>query len=420
MKIKNKKVKEIKNVILLALIICLIIYIIYELVELISSPTEAVLVRKGEVSKEESAFGYIIREEEIITNQSAGENIERLKAEGEKVSKGEAILKYYTVEKELIAQEISETEAEIQQALESQNEIFSSDIKALDAQIEDKLYSISNKNNVQELKENKTDINSYITKKAKITGDLSPAGSYIKDLILKKNELEESLLEGSQSIYASTSGIISYRIDDLENVLKTTNLESITKEMLNKLDLKPGKVISTSNQRVKLVNNFYCLIATQSSSNETKNAKVGDKVNIKLSTGDEVKATIEHINDEENSRILIFRIIQNVEQLVSFRKISMDIIWWSASGLKIPNSSIIYKEGLSYILKKENNKDKEVLVKIIKENDEYSIVKNYNTDELVELGFDEETIRNLNKIEEYDNIIINPNIKNVTERLQKN
>ena len=420
MKIKNKKVKEIKNVILLALIICLIIYIIYELVELISSPTEAVLVRKGEVSKEESAFGYIIREEEIITNQSAGENIERLKAEGEKVSKGEAILKYYTVEKELIAQEISETEAEIQQALESQNEIFSSDIKALDAQIEDKLYSISNKNNVQELKENKTDINSYITKKAKITGDLSPAGSYIKDLILKKNELEESLLEGSQSIYASTSGIISYRIDDLENVLKTTNLESITKEMLNKLDLKPGKVISTSNQRVKLVNNFYCLIATQSSSNEAKNAKVGDKVNIKLSTGDEVKATIEHINDEENSRILIFRIIQNVEQLVSFRKISMDIIWWSASGLKIPNSSIIYKEGLSYILKKENNKDKEVLVKIIKENDEYSIVKNYSTDELVELGFDEETIRKLNKIEEYDNIIINPNTKNVTERLQKN
>lgn len=420
MKIKNKKVKEIKNVILLALIICLIIYIIYELVELISSPTEAVLVRKGEVSKEESTFGYIIREEEIITNQSAGENIEKLKAEGEKVSKGEAILKYYTVEKELIAQEISETEAEIQQALESQNEIFSSDIKALDAQIEDKLYSISNKNNVQELKENKTDINSYITKKAKITGDLSPAGSYIKDLILKKNELEESLLEGSQSIYASTSGIISYRIDDLENVLKTTNLESITKEMLNKLDLKPGKVISTSNQRVKLVNNFYCLIATQSSSNEAKNAKVGDKVNIKLSTGDEVKATIEHINDEENSRILIFRIIQNVEQLVSFRKISMDIIWWSASGLKIPNSSIIYKEGLSYILKKENNKDKEVLVKIIKENDEYSIVKNYNTDELVELGFDEETIRKLNKIEEYDNIIINPNTKNVTERLQKN
>ena len=118
--------------------------------------------------------------------------------------------------------------------------------------------------------------------------------------------------------------------------------------------------------------------------------------------------------------ILIFRIIQNVEQLVSFRKISMDIIWWSASGLKIPNSSIIYKEGLSYILKKENNKDKEVLVKIIKENDEYSIVKNYNTDELVELGFDEETIRKLNKIEEYDNIIINPNTKNVTERLQKN
>ena len=46
-------------------------------------------------------------------------------------------------------------------------QIFSSDIKALENQIETKIDGLQNKNSIQEIKEYKKDINSYITKKAK-------------------------------------------------------------------------------------------------------------------------------------------------------------------------------------------------------------------------------------------------------------
>ena len=406
----KKKIKEIKNIIILALIVSLFIYAIYSIFVLIDSPTDVFLLTKGEVSQEESTLGYIIRDETIINQESYGEDIEKIKTEGEKVSKGETIFKYYTVQKEEINAQITALDNEIQTALESQNDIFSSDINALDGQIENKLLSIIEKNNIQEIKEHKTDINNYTTKKAKIAGELSPAGSYIKTLIDNKNSLEKSLLEGSKTITSPKAGIVSYRIDNLEEVLTPENFSNITKELLEQTNLKTGRVISTSNEQAKIVDNFKCYLAVISSSKEAMNAKVGDSLNVKLSTGEEVKTTINCINEQKNSRILILKITKNVEQLINYRKISVDLIWWQAEGLKVPNSAILYENGLSYVVKRENNKEKKVLVKIKKESEKYSIVGSYNTEELIGFGFSQEEINKLQKIKLYDEIVVQPTI----------
>lgn len=286
--------------------------------------------------------------------------------------------------------------------------MFSNDIIALNEQIEEKLMAITEKNNIQEIKEYKTDICNYITKKAKIAGELSPSGSYIKNLIEQKNQLEKNLLEGSKTIISPTSGIVSYRIDNLEKTLTPTNFENITTEFLEKLNLKTGKVITSSDENAKIVNNFKCYIAVSTNTKEAKQAEEGDKIKIRLSTGEEIDVKIEHINEEKNKRVLIFSLIQQVEKLVSYRKISVDIIWWEATGLKVPTESIIYENGLSYITKKENDKQKKVLVKVIKENETYCVVNNYKTEELIELGFQEEEINKMPKINIYDEVITKP------------
>ena len=38
--------------------------------------------------------------------------------------------------------------------------------------------------------------------------------------------------------------------------------------------------------------------------------------------------------------------IEYVEKLIDYRKIAFKIIWWSANGLKVPNSSIIKEEDM--------------------------------------------------------------------------
>ena len=245
---------------------------------------------------EETVVGYIIREETVLNREESAEKIEKLKTEGEKVSKGETVAKYYTTSKEDLEIQINELDTEIQTALEAEKNIFSSDINALDNQIESKLIQIAQKNNIQEINENKKDINNYITKKAKISGSLSPAGSNINSLMEKKNTLEKKIIEGSKSILAPSAGVVSYRIDNLEEKLDAKNLDGITSETLNEIGTKTGKIVSTSENLVKIVNNFKCYIAVESNTNEAKNAEVGDNVTIRFSTGEEVKAKIENIH----------------------------------------------------------------------------------------------------------------------------
>lgn len=101
-KVKNKRLKEIKNIVLLAVIICGIVYVIYEILLLINSPADVLLLQEGKITKEETTVGYIIREETIINQEEYSKDIEKIKVEGEKVAKGEAIFKYYTIEKDEI------------------------------------------------------------------------------------------------------------------------------------------------------------------------------------------------------------------------------------------------------------------------------------------------------------------------------
>ena len=50
-------------------------------------------------------------------------------------------------------------------------------------------------------------------------------------------------------------------------------------------------------------------------------------------------------------------------------------------------------------------------MKVLSENENYSIVTTYNTEELTNLGLSEEEISNYKKIKLYDEISMNPNLE---------
>ena len=63
-----------------------------------------------------------------------------------------------------------------------------------------------------------------------------------------------------------------------------------------------------------------------------------------MPSGIEVDTTIENIIEEDEERIIVFKIDKAVQELINYRKISLDVIWWSESGKKIPNTAIGYDE----------------------------------------------------------------------------
>lgn len=365
---KNKKRKtttiskikqHIIQVTLLSLIIFAVIFYIYKIIKLLINPTESFLIEQGIIEQSESVTGYVIREEQVIkTSSSEQEKLVQIKNEGERISVGEEIFRYEAKNEQELNEKIRELNNQIQKAMEGQIEIPSSDIRALDKQIESKINGIQKNNNIQEIKEYKTDINLYITKKAKISGELSPAGSYINNLINQRIEIENQLKNNSKYEKAPSSGIVSYRVDGLEEKLTFQNLDSITSEMLENLHLITGQIVTTSTKEGKIIDNFECYIAVSTKSDEAKKAKIGDNVKLKLATNKEIPAEVARIKEEKDGRLVIFKINQGVEYLTGYRKISLDIIWWKEQGLRVPNSSIIYENGLSYIIRIKSRRTK--------------------------------------------------------------
>ena len=133
----------------------------------------------------------------------------------------------------------------------------------------------------------------------------------------------------------------------------------------------------------------------------------GDKVTLRLSDGSEINSEISYIVQDEKNRILVFKINESVEKLIEYRKISFDIIWWSYSGWKISNSAIVEENDLSYVYVNRAGVKEKILVKVLRQNDTYSIVENYTNDELAELGYSVDEIQNMSQIKLYDQILIN-------------
>lgn len=403
---KNNLQKQVVLILILIIILCYTIYTVYRLV---IKPTETFIVENGKISSEETMQGYIIRDETVLKGENYKNGLVQIKSEGEKVAKGEAIFRYYTKGEENLKNKIKDLDIKIQEAWEKEENIFSSDIKLIEGQIETKLDQIYHINDIQKIKEYKKDLNTYITKKAKIAGDLSPAGSYLKNLIEERSKYENELNSGSEYLTSTRSGVVSYRVDGLEEVLIPTNFASLSKSVLEELELKTGQIVSTSEEAGKIIDNFSCYIACvlKSENLEEKEAKVGDKLNLRLSNTKEVKAEIVYIAKEsQEEELVIFKLQEYVEDLINYRKISFEIIWWNESGLKVPNEAIkTENEDLYYIIRKRVGYTDKIYVKILKKGEKYSIIENYESSkELLEKGVSKEFVENRRKITLYDEI----------------
>lgn len=339
-------------------------------------------------------------------NQIAG-NIVQLKNEGKKVANGEAIYRYSLENEDELNKKIEELDVQIQQALQKENNIFSTDIKLLESQIEEKLENVYENTDAQKIEQYKKEISNALTKKAKIAGSLTSNGSYVKQLIEQRSDYENQLNSNSKYVYSNKSGIISYKIDDLENKLTTGDFSYLNKDFLESLNLKTGQIIASNSTKAKIIDNFNCYIACVSKTEEASKSEVGNSVKIRLQNSEEIPAKIAYKSTNENNEtVLVLEIYQGVESLINYRKISFDIIWWSDSGLKVPNSAIKYEGKFAYVIRNRAGYSEKIIVKVLRQNDNYSIVENYSTAELEEEGYNLSTLDSKKSISLYDEIIL--------------
>ena len=407
---KNAKKIRISKIGLLLLIVLILVYVIYITYKLIIEPTNIFTVEEGSLYQQETSIGYVVRSEVVAQGQNYKNGIEPIKSEGEKASKNENIFKYYSKNEEKLEKKIDELNLKIQEAMQKETTIYAPDLKQIEDQIDFKLQQIINLTNVTEIEECKKDIDELILEKAKMTGDLSPSGTYLNKLIEERKSYENQLNSGSEYVTAPISGIVSYKVDGYEEVLTPSNLLSLTIEYLEGLKINTGQIIATNEEKGKVIDNFKYYIATTSISEEAKTAKINDNVKVRMINGQEIKAEIIKISEEDNGKFLILlELEKGIELLTDYRKITFDLIWWKDTGLKVPNESIENRDGLNYILRNREGYITELLVKVERQGDKYSIVQPYSNEELQKMGYTTQEIINYKKITVYDEVLLHNN-----------
>ena len=406
----KKKVNKKKIIIYIALVL-IVVYLIYAVYLLVRQPTDKVTVENGTLYLEETDIGYIIRDEQVVKGNNYKNGMERIKNEGEKKAKGDSIYRYYSKNEDKLKEQISELDSKIQESLKGQTGIFSSDIKLLENQLDEKIALLSKTSDMSKITEYKKQISDLVSKKAKLSGESSAAGTYLKQLYNQRAKLENELNSGAEYIKAPSSGIVSYKVDGLEETLTPNNFSTINKEFLENLKLKTGQLIATNDECGKVIDSSKCYIATITSSEQSKKANVGDSVKIRLSNSKVIDAKISYVSQEdEDETLIILEINKQISELANYRKISFDLIWWNSSGLKVPNQAIVESDGLSYVVRNRAGYLDKILVNVKRKNDKYSIVTSYSTDKLKNLGFSSTDVQSMKTISIYDELILNPDL----------
>lgn len=414
MKSDKKRKLDNKKIIIYIVVLLVLIYMIYAVYLLVKQPTNKVTVDKGILYLEETNIGYVIRDEQVVKGDNYKNGMEHIKNEGEKTAKGDSIYRYYSKNEEELKKQISELDEKIQEALKGQKGIFSSDVKLLENQLDEKIELLNRTTDISKIEEYKKQISEIVTKKAKLSGESSAAGSYLKQLYGQRAQLEEQLNSGAEYIKAPVSGIVSYKVDGLEETLIPNNFSALSKEYLQNLNLKTGQLIATNDECGKVIDTSKCYIATISNSEETKNAEIDGKVQVRLSNNKIIDAKISYISQEnEEETLVILEINNQIAELANYRKISFDLIWWSSTGLKVPNLAIVEEDGLNYVVRNRAGYLDKILVEVKRKNEKYSIVSNYDTEELKELGFTNSQITAMKKISIYDELIVEPDLEKI-------
>ena len=148
---KNRKLKK-RNLIYLVFAVILI-YIFYSIFLLVRTPNETVTVEKGTLTLEESATGYVIRDEVVLKGNNYKNGLTAIISEGERAHKGQTIFRYSSSNEEQLKKQIEDVNLKIQEALAKQPIIPSTDIKNLDKKIDEKNEKLRNLTDIQQIAE---------------------------------------------------------------------------------------------------------------------------------------------------------------------------------------------------------------------------------------------------------------------------
>lgn len=372
------------------------------------------IIRTDTLEDSISIEAIIVRDEEVLKSPIDGKCINEV-TEGERIPAKFRVATVLSNTSEKLIDNLKDLDLRIIKAQKEKSEnqdFFSEDVVKIEDEIQQKIKLLileSNANSIEKTKRLREEIDGLIQKKASIVGSKSTPDVFLNDLKRQKLSIQDQINSNTREITSPASGIISYTVDGYEDNLSLKSINSFTPKMLEGIKsieqtkINTNKNVDANKPFAKIVKGFdyYILIAVDSE--KIKVLKVNSVINIRINDINKViDGVVTNIsNDIEGKSVATFKVDKDMSETASLRKVSIDLIKSSFTGLKVPLKSLMEFDQL-------NMKAKIVLVKANYASIRQVKVNGKNEESAIVEGSDDTE----NGVSLYDTYVVNPeNIK---------
>ncbi len=292
------------------------------------------------------AVGILVRSETVLPD-SGGSYVDHILSEGEKASAGQAVaLLYNDPSAPAARQTIRALEAEIDQleyALASGTQ--STEASRLDAQVLSSitsLRSLTAQGDLTALEEYTLNLRTMVFKRDYTYGDTAAASQLrllIEDKRAQLNQLNGSLNQVSQTIYAPRSGVFSGTADGWEGLISPDQLETITAaELAELMEQRPAPAAGASGKLITdSVWYFAALIPGTDTGLQT------DRTYALNFSGDyygQIPMKLERVSLEGEQTLAIFSCRSHLSDTTLLRVQTVDVVVEQLEGIRIPRKAL--------------------------------------------------------------------------------
>ncbi len=381
----------------------LILYL-WSLYTYLNTPVKTEIVHYGTMEDSINTTAYVIRTENLLYSNVTG-GFSPIAQEGERVSKGAKVATVYKNNvDESVKQRITEINERIAHIKNNQanDTIFSGDIKKLEDRIDlkvEELIHASYHKNANRFYDLKNEMKSILDKKFLIRGNTGASGYNMQELIKEKERYESQIQASMVELVAGESGIVSYKLDQMEQILNPDLIEKFTPSEFNALDNMDlhNHVDNKTGQAVaKVIDNFKWYLGFSIDIDKVYDLKPGESVKVRFLDVEDVlvSASVYYISGEQNGEVVVvFEMNKHIDDIYKIRKTNVEIIKKTYEGLKMPVGAIRVKDGKkgTFVVRDQIARFREV--EVLHKDNSIAIVKENNTNNKGLLLYDEVIIK---------------------------
>lgn len=386
-------------VMIIAIIVSLVIYKKY-----LNVKTTYTIVN-GYVEKATDTLGMIIKDETVV-NLNKKEVAIPITEQNKRVTKGGIVAIYKNDKYDEYLKSVEDLDKTIQTLIVDLPASYSNDVSSLDLQIVELAKKARSETSYIKMQEYKSKIDELSYKKVIILGQRSPEGSKVRELIKQREEIEKNnMYLSTDNILAPVSGIVTYKLDGLENLINFDNILNLDTTKIEDTFLK-YKSNNVSNFGIKIIDNYNAYILVREKKGENDEfIQIDKSYTLKFGEKDinNITAKLIKLVNGKDYNYVIFKVENGIESLVDLRTISVEVVWKKVFGMAIPKSAIKKNEekGYSYVTLVYGTQYIDVPIKIEIESDNTCIVDNLTKEEKEKLGISTSYVLDL-----YDKLVI--------------